>query len=218
MNAICHSVNVDGVVVLFGGGRYTSTLHAVIELVWTFCTQGWWGHKSIVWSAFALFMPFESLHVLCSHLSQKWRGYLHPTCCDWTCLNFFHSWVVGTQNLGMNAFVPLPSHPLCPLHSFVSFMLFAPFVPFAPFRSSHSLCLCTLYTPHTLCALCTISVPCTISVLCTLCTLHTRLCHSCSLHPLRPSCLTSHLVKLLSGIWRYTPEHEICNIFSSCIP
>ena len=32
MNVICHSVNIDGVVVLLGGSRGTSTLHAVIEL------------------------------------------------------------------------------------------------------------------------------------------------------------------------------------------
>ena len=36
MNVICHSVNVDGVVVLFGGGGNTSALHVVIEIVWTF--------------------------------------------------------------------------------------------------------------------------------------------------------------------------------------
>ena len=34
----CYSVNVDKVVVLFGGGGDMSTLHAVIELVLTFCT------------------------------------------------------------------------------------------------------------------------------------------------------------------------------------
>ena len=38
-NAICCSVNVDRVVVLLGGGRDTPTLHAVIKLIWTFCSQ-----------------------------------------------------------------------------------------------------------------------------------------------------------------------------------
>ena len=33
---ICHSENVDGLVVIFGGGGDTSTLHAVIELVLNF--------------------------------------------------------------------------------------------------------------------------------------------------------------------------------------
>ena len=38
MNAFCCSMNVDGVVFLFGGGGDTSKLHAVIELVKTFFT------------------------------------------------------------------------------------------------------------------------------------------------------------------------------------
>ena len=33
MNAFCHYVNVDGVVILCGGGGNTSTLHVVIKLV-----------------------------------------------------------------------------------------------------------------------------------------------------------------------------------------
>ena len=33
MHAVCHSVNIDGVVVLLGDGGDTSTLHAVIKLV-----------------------------------------------------------------------------------------------------------------------------------------------------------------------------------------
>ena len=33
MNAVCHSVNIDGVVALLGDGGNTSTLHVVIKLV-----------------------------------------------------------------------------------------------------------------------------------------------------------------------------------------
>ena len=41
MNAICNSMNVDGMLVLLGSGGTTSTPHAVNELAWTFCTH-WW--------------------------------------------------------------------------------------------------------------------------------------------------------------------------------
>ena len=47
MNVICH---VDRAVVLLGGGGDMSTLHAVIKLVWTFCTQMWWGPKNLVFT------------------------------------------------------------------------------------------------------------------------------------------------------------------------
>ena len=40
------SVNVDRVIILFGGGGDTWTLFWVIELVWTFCTKGKWGAKN----------------------------------------------------------------------------------------------------------------------------------------------------------------------------
>ena len=41
MNVICCSVIIDGVLILLAGGGDTSTLHFLIELVWTFCTEKW---------------------------------------------------------------------------------------------------------------------------------------------------------------------------------
>ena len=43
MNAVCYSVNVDGVVILLGGCGDTSTQHYVIEVVR--------GHKNLVCTA-----------------------------------------------------------------------------------------------------------------------------------------------------------------------
>ena len=40
-NDVCCSVNVDGVVILLGGGDDTSTLHYVIKVVSTFCDLAW---------------------------------------------------------------------------------------------------------------------------------------------------------------------------------
>ena len=39
MNAICYSVNLNELVFLSEGGGDNSTLHVVIRLIWTFCTQ-----------------------------------------------------------------------------------------------------------------------------------------------------------------------------------
>ena len=52
LEMLCHSVNVDGVIVLFGGGGDTSILDAEIKLVPTFSTQAWWEHENLDLSAF----------------------------------------------------------------------------------------------------------------------------------------------------------------------
>ena len=44
-NAICHSVNIDGVMVLLRGGGDTLTLNLAIKLVWPCCIQTWCGHR-----------------------------------------------------------------------------------------------------------------------------------------------------------------------------
>ena len=44
-DAISHSVNVDGVVVIIIGSGDTSTAHILMEVVWTCCTQMWLGHN-----------------------------------------------------------------------------------------------------------------------------------------------------------------------------
>ena len=62
MKAVSHSVNADGVEILLGGGGVTSTLHVITEVVWTFCTEKWWGVKNLV------YITFAPLHPLCSPL------------------------------------------------------------------------------------------------------------------------------------------------------
>ena len=48
---IYHSVNRDRVLILFAGGGDTWTQFCVIKLVWTFCTERWWGaNNQIFWS------------------------------------------------------------------------------------------------------------------------------------------------------------------------
>ena len=47
MNAICHSVNVDGVKVLPGGGRDTSISTFCNQ---TFCIEKWLGLKNLVFT------------------------------------------------------------------------------------------------------------------------------------------------------------------------
>ena len=39
MNAICCSMNVDGVMGVFGGSGNTSTLHIIIKRISIFCTD-----------------------------------------------------------------------------------------------------------------------------------------------------------------------------------
>ena len=49
--AIYRSVNTDRVIILFAEGGNTWTQFSIIELVWTFCTERWWGAKNqIFWS------------------------------------------------------------------------------------------------------------------------------------------------------------------------
>ena len=49
--AIYRSVNTDRVIILFAGGGGTWTQFSVIKVVWTFCTERWWGAKNqIFWS------------------------------------------------------------------------------------------------------------------------------------------------------------------------
>ena len=51
MKVIYRSVNRDRVLILFAGGGYTWTQFCVIKLVWTFCTERWWGaNNQIFWS------------------------------------------------------------------------------------------------------------------------------------------------------------------------
>ena len=48
---IYRSVNRDRVLILFAGGGDTWTQFCVIKLVWTFCTERWWGaNNQIFWS------------------------------------------------------------------------------------------------------------------------------------------------------------------------
>ena len=65
MNGICHFVNVYRVVVLLVGGGAISTLHVVIKLVRTFCTQRWWGPKNLVFTHCDTLVPsmVETLRV-----------------------------------------------------------------------------------------------------------------------------------------------------------
>ena len=49
--AIYCSVNADRVIILFAGGGDTWTEFCTIKLVWTFCTERWWGAKNLnLWS------------------------------------------------------------------------------------------------------------------------------------------------------------------------
>ena len=64
MNAICHAVNLDGVVVLFGGGGNPTTLHAIIKL---FALRSGEDTETQFWGPlcplhpFVSFMPFTPI-------------------------------------------------------------------------------------------------------------------------------------------------------------
>ena len=118
-NTICLSVNVDRLVVLFGGGGDTSLLccnqTCLIIL-----------HSGVVGTQKPSFEYLCILHTpshtLCPlHPScfscERWRDHLKPRCCNQTCINFLHlCW--GHKNIALRVFMP-----------------FLPFVPFQPFVS-----------------------------------------------------------------------------------
>ena len=85
----CHLLFCEcrwGVVVLWGSSRDTSTLHVVIELIWTFCTQEWCGHKSLVFNCLqhTLFPCPHSL-TLCPCAFMPWVvADLNCTCSNWS--------------------------------------------------------------------------------------------------------------------------------------
>ena len=62
-NSVCHSVNVNGVMIPLGSGGDTSTLHYVIEVVSTFCDLVWWEHKNLVYTALTPLHPSHCLHL-----------------------------------------------------------------------------------------------------------------------------------------------------------
>ena len=70
MNPIFCSVNVGGVVLLFGGGGHTSILNAVIEAVSSFSNPGQWGSKNLVQIALTppyIFVSLTPALALCTH-------------------------------------------------------------------------------------------------------------------------------------------------------
>ena len=80
MKAFCHSMNVDGVVILLGGGGDTSTLHVITELVWIFCTQKLWGLKYLVFTC-----PHALAHLVHLHLhALPLHPFALPSLCPWT--------------------------------------------------------------------------------------------------------------------------------------
>ena len=71
-NAVLGSVNVDGVVILLAGGRDTSTLHDVMEVVSTYCDLAWSAHKNLVYTALTPLAPaLTPLHLPCHPLHLK---------------------------------------------------------------------------------------------------------------------------------------------------
>ena len=118
MNVICHSVNVDGVVVLHGGGEDTLTLHTLNLLKLITLKDG--GDQK----------PSFQLP-----LHPGWWRHLNPTCCYQTCtlipscpafmplclcalLSLCHSALHPCALLPSHTCTLLPSHPptVAPLH------------------------------------------------------------------------------------------------------
>ena len=107
--AIYRSVNADRVIILFAGGGDTWTEFCTIELVWTFCTERWWGAKNLnLWSGklvgqinlygkFFVGLLRRGKHIWDGDSIWRWWG--HPTTIfhNQNYLHLLPSVAVGTQ-------------------------------------------------------------------------------------------------------------------------
>ena len=73
-------MNIVGVVNLLGGGGDIPTLHVVIELIQNFCTQKWWGLKTLVFTCPHTLLPSHPSCPLCPCALPFYPPVLAPLC------------------------------------------------------------------------------------------------------------------------------------------